>query len=363
MSIEAKESPESWRVDALTCREENAESFAGLHSASSTPFYVFDEASGIPEKIFEVAEGGLTDGEPMMFLFGNPTRSSGTFYSCFHNRKKAAYWHLKKIDSRSVEITNKEQIARWLEEHGEDSDFFRVRVRGEFPNVSSQQFIASNSVDEAMARAPNGVTSARVAVIGVDVARYGDDDTVIFFRLGKDGTLPYRKYHGLKTTQVVVKVKEAIAYVRQLGFRRVYCYVDEGGVGGGPVDILQDDGYDCVHGVNFGSSADDPKLWNRKREEMWGRMREWIKDGCLPNDEDLKADLIAPEYEILLNGAIKLESKENMKKRGVGSPDIADALALTFAYQVQEYSVDNGYAVEDAIAARTGFNPFSYAAR
>ena len=115
-------------------------------------------------------------------------------------------------------------------------------------------------------------------------------------------------------------------------------HVDEGGVGGGPVDVLQDDGYFEVYGVNFGWSADDPTAYRFKRDEMWGRMKEWIKNkGLLPQDEGLLADLISPEYEILPNGAIKLESKDSMKKRGLHSPDIADALALTFAYELPEY--------------------------
>lgn len=356
-TIEAKESPETWRVDALTCKEENAEAFAGLHAASSTPFYIFDEASAIPEKIYEVAEGGLTDGEPMMFLFGNPTRSSGSFHACFNNRKKKIHWNLRAIDSREAQVTNKEQIKRWEEEYGEDSDFFRVRVRGMFPNVSSQQFIPTHLVENAMNRPAIG-NQPKAAIIGVDVARYGDDDTVIFFRFGRDGSYPYRRYSGLSTTQVVVRIKEAIRDAQMLGFEKVYCFVDEGGVGGGPVDILQDDGFEQVRGVNFGWSADDPKSWNRKRDEMWGRMREWLKSATLREDADLLSDLISPEYEILLNGATKLESKEAMKKRGVSSPDIADGLALTFAFQVQEYGGERTESCENARNARLSFNPF-----
>lgn len=334
-SIVSKESPESWRVDALTCREENAESFAGLHAASSTPFYIFDEASAIPAAIYEVAEGGLTDGEPMMFLFGNPTRSSGRFYDCFH--AKAKFWDIRKVDSRTCHITNKKQIQQWLDEYGEDSDFFRVRVMGEFPNASSAQFIPTKAVEEAMSR-PGGGLRANLAIIGVDVARYGNDETVIFYRIGRDGRLPFERYRGLSTVEVVSKVKAAIARIRRLGFEEVRVHVDEGGVGGGPVDVLQDDGYFEVYGVNFGWSADDPTAYRFKRDEMWGRMKEWIKNkGLLPQDEGLLADLISPEYEILPNGAIKLESKDSMKKRGLHSPDIADALALTFAYELPEY--------------------------
>lgn len=357
-SIESKESPESWRVDALTCKEENAESFAGLHAASSTPFYIFDEASAIPEAVYEVAEGGLTDGEPMMFLFGNPTRSSGTFHACFNNYKKQQYWNLRNIDSRTVEITNKEQIAKWADEYGEDSDFFRVRVRGEFPSVSSMQFIPTDVAEQA-AKTSISHNTATSAIIGVDVARFGDDDSVIYTRIGR-GYLPIKRYHGLSTTQLVAKVKAHFDSVKKLGFPadRIFIFVDEGGVGGGPKDMLRDDGYP-VRGVQFGEKADDPQTYSRKREEMWGRMKQWLSDGgTIPDDRELVEDLIAPEYDILPGGQVKLETKKEMKKRGLRSPDAADALALTFAFKVEEYTPLGELKMRSQANGRRGFDPF-----
>ena len=230
MSIEAKEAPESWRIDAITCREENSESFAGQHSASSSSFYIFDEASAVPDVIWEVAEGGLTDGEPFMFVFGNPTRNTGRFRECFGKRR--ARWKTKQIDSRDVAITNKKEIEAWREEYGEDSDFFRVRVRGLFPSASSQQFIPTGLAEAAALRdLPHNAATA--AVIGVDVARFGDDDSVVYVRIGK-GYLPIRRYHGLSTTELVSKVKGVFEEVRRIGFPRdrIYINVDEGGVGG-----------------------------------------------------------------------------------------------------------------------------------
>ena len=358
-SIRAKEAPETWRVDAVTCKEENSESFAGQHAASSSPFYIFDEASGISEKIFEVAEGGLTDGEPFMFMFGNPTRASGTFYAAFNDRKKRASWYTRHVDSRDVAITNKRQIEAWRDEYGEDSDFFRVRVRGEFPNQASNQFIPSFSVEEAMKRAPTDHPT--VATIGVDVARYGDDDSVIFFRFGKNAKLPYRVFHGLSVVALAHEIKKAIAYCYELGFKQVYCFVDETGVGAGVVDILLDAGYKEVYGINFSMAADDPDQFDRKRDEIWGRAREWLKKGCLVEDEDLKHDLVAPEYEIRPSGAIKLESKESMKKRGLSSPDIADAFCLTFSMLIAEYSPEDYQRTNQHVAqARMDYNPLDF---
>jgi len=356
-SIRAKETPETWRVDALTCREENAESFAGQHAASSTPFYIFDEASAIPEVVYDVAEGGLTDGEPMMFLFGNPTRNSGRFFSCFHKSKR--FWKTRKIDSRSVEITNKKQIAEWAEEYGEDSNFFRVRVRGEFPTAGADQWCDSAIVRAAMARGQPSTNSASCAVVGVDVARFGDDDTVICTRIGKDGTR-FLRYHGLDTVQVVGRVKEEVRYLRRLGLKKVYVFMDEGGVGGGPVDVLRADGFP-VRGVQFAQSVDDPDRFPAKREEMWGRMVEWMKDGgCLPDNKDLEEDLTSPSFTFDIKGRKKLESKADMKKRGLHSPDSADALAITFAYRVNEYEGDKSERIAAFLKARKSYDPFGY---
>lgn len=357
MSIEAKESPESWRIDAITCREENSESFAGQHSASSSSFYIFDEASAVPDVIWEVAEGGLTDGEPFMFVFGNPTRNTGRFRECFGKRR--ARWKTKQIDSRDVAITNKKEIEAWREEYGEDSDFFRVRVRGLFPSASSQQFIPTGLAEAAASRelAHNAATAA---VIGVDVARFGDDDSVIYIRIGK-GFLPIRRYHGLSTTQLVSKVKGVFEEVRKIGFPRdrIYINVDEGGVGGGPKDMLRDDGYP-VRGIQFGESADDKATYARKREEMWGRMKLWLSEGgTIPDDRGLIEDLTGPEYDILPSGQVKLESKKDMKKRGLASPDAADALALTFAFKIQEYTPFNELAGRSAYGGRRRYDPFA----
>ena len=357
MSIEAKASPETWRLDAITCREENSESFAGQHAASSSSFYIFDEASGVPDVVWEVAEGGLTDGEPFMFAFGNPTRNTGRFRECFG--KRSSRWRTRHIDSRTVAITNKSEIEAWKTEYGEDSDFFRVRVRGEFPSASTQQFIPTALAEEA-ARRELPHNSATAAIIGVDVARFGDDDSVIYVRIGR-GFMPIRRYHGLSTTQLVSKVKQRFDEVRNLGFPRdrIYIVVDEGGVGGGPKDILRDDGYP-VRGVQFGAGADDPQTYARKREEMWGRMKIWLADGgTIPNEQALIDDLTAPEYDIIPGGQVKLESKKDMKKRGLSSPDAADALALTFAFKVEEYVPLAELASRARKAGSRDFDPFS----
>lgn len=354
-SIRAVGAAESWRLDAYTCKEENSEAFAGQHSASSSSFYIFDEASAVPDKIWEVAEGGMTDGEPFWFVFGNPTRNTGRFRECFGSR--ADKWTTWQIDSRQAFITNKATIEEWRQEYGEDSDFFRVRVLGKFPNASTSQFISSAAVDRA-SESDVQHNSATCAVIGVDVARFGDDDSVIYTRIGR-GYLPIKRYHGLDTVQLTGRVKEAFHEALRIGFprSRVYLHVDETGVGAGVKDLLKDAGYP-VRGVNFGHGADAPEMYDRKRDEMWGRMRDWLEDGgTIPNDPKLKEELVSPEFEYRPNGQIKLESKKDMKRRGLPSPDVADALALTFAFKIQEYTPLNE--LSNFSTGRRTYDPFA----
>ena len=335
MRMVHREYPDTWRVDAQTSREENSESFAGLHAANSTPWYLFDEASAIPAKIWEVAEGGKTDGEPMHFAFGNPTRNTGAFAECFGKQRHR--WNTRQIDSRNVAITNKSLLDGWVSDYGEDSDFVRVRVRGVFPTASSLQFIGRDLVDGAMARIPATERFiGRTAAVGVDVARFGGDQSVIRARIGRDGaSIPVKRYRELDTMQTSARVVEFVDSLRMLGLR-VVLFVDGGGVGGGVVDRLRQLNLDPIE-VQFGGRPDDPRKYANKRAEMWGKTKEWLQIGCLPKDEALATDLTSVEYGFRPDDSILLESKESMKKRGLASPDDGDALALTFAHPVPEH--------------------------
>lgn len=357
MRLTHKQFPDSWRVDAQTCREENSESFAGLHAASSTPWYLFDEASAIPDKIWEVAEGGKTDGEPMHFVFGNPTRNTGAFAECFGRQRHR--WINRQIDSREVAITNKKLLQEWVDDYGEDSDFVKVRVRGVFPNASSTQFIARNLVDEAMRRdAEAANTAGRTACVGVDVARFGDDASVIRTRLGRDArSIAPKRFQGLDTMQLAARVAEHVTYLGGLGLR-VVVFVDGGGVGGGVVDRLRQIGIDVIE-VQFGAAARDPRKYLNRRAEIWGAMRDWLTVGCIDKDETLATDLTSVEYQFTLKDQIQLERKEDMKKRGLASPDDADALALTFAEPVPEFHQAPADAVSQIAQARRRFDPYA----
>jgi len=333
----------TWRIDAVPWSESNTEAFAGLHNEGRRIIVVFDEASAIPDIIWETTEGALTDAntEIMWLAFGNPTRNTGRFKECFGRFRHR--WNTRQVDSRTVDITNKEQIAQWVTDYGEDSDFVRVRVRGVFPRAGSTQFISGELVDEARKREVQ-VHVADPLIMGVDVARFGDDQTVICFRKGRDAhSTEWKTLRGQDTMQVAARVAEEFRIHMPAAV-----FVDEGGLGAGVVDRLKQLRVPVI-GVNFGARPDslmidgETKVRN-KRAEMWALMRAWLKGGAIPDDHELAADLTGVEYGFDENQAVQLEKKESMKKRGLASPDKGDALALTFAYPVgmpdEEYERD-----------------------
>jgi len=355
MSIYRKGKPEwkdKWRCDALTNKAENSEAFQGLHSANGTPFYIFDEASGIEDSIWEARLGGATDGEPMSFDFGNPTRKSGYFYENTIG-KYSDRFITRQIDSRSVKITNKSYIQQLKEDFGEDSDIFKVKVKGQFPSVASVQFIGNEAVKDAQRRIvePNIVDPV---YIGVDVARQGDNLSVIFPRIGMDARgIPYKKFSGIDLVTLVDKIIETIDEIQRMGKKVSGLFIDGGGMGAGPVDMLRRLGYNVVD-VNFGKRATDNRFryWG---DQMWGHLRDSLDRMALPNDVDIYTQLTQREYTVMDNGKISLESKNMMKDRGISSPDIADALALTFAQKVS-YNYSTGMGTKQ-LFAKSDYNP------
>lgn len=329
----------TWRADAIAWSENNTEAFAGLHNKGRRIILIFDEGSSISDKVWEVAEGAMTDEntEIIWLAFGNPTRNTGRFRECFGRFKHR--WKHKQIDSRTVEGTNKAQIQKWIDDYGEDSDFVRVRVKGVFPRAGTMQFIDSESVEKARKRLPYA-NKMDPLVMGVDVARFGDDQTVIVIRRGRDAvSIPWVKMRGADTMTVAAKISQLYNEHKPDAI-----FVDGGGVGGGVVDRLRMLRLPVIE-VQFGGAADRSTMksegdvvYANKRAEMWGTMRDWLKGGTIPDSPELEADLCGVEYGYTLKegrDAIILEKKADMKKRGLASPDEADALALTFAYIVE----------------------------
>ena len=325
---------ENWRVDAVTWSENNTEAFAGLHNVGKRIVVITDESSTIADKVWEVIEGALTDErtELIWIAFGNPTRNTGRFRECFGRFRHL--WKTRHIDSRTVEGTNKKYLDELVATYGEDSDIVKVRVRGLFPSASSMQFISSAAVDKARAEIVD-VEPYEPLAMGVDVARFGDDSSTIYFRRGRDArSIPPIRLSGVDTMQLASRVAEE----HRTHGATVIC-VDEGGIGAGVVDRLKQLGLPVV-GVQFGGKPlgavrlqDGVKVANR-RAEIWAIMREWLQGGAIPDDQTLADDLTGVEYSFNSRDEIQLERKDHMKARGLASPDDGDGLALTFAVPV-----------------------------
>lgn len=326
----------SWRADAVTWSENNTEAFAGLHNEGKRIVIIYDEASNIADKVWEVTEGALTDAntEIIWIAFGNPTRNTGRFRECFG--KYRHLWKTWAIDSRTVEGVNKDFLAQMVETYGEDSDIVKVRVRGLFPAQSSAQFISTDLVDAAEKRIVISDPGAPL-IMGIDIARFGDDQCVIRGRRGRDARLfrPIR-WAKLDTVQSAERIMQAIDLHQPQAV-----FIDGGGVGGGVVDILKSRNYRVTE-VNFGSSPRNESKYANKRAEMYGDLRDWLETGAIEPDAALRTDLTGPEYFFDKNSRILLESKDDMKKRGLASPDDADALALTFAHPVARTDIRTG---------------------
>jgi len=359
MNLTHRKHKMTWRTDALTSRAENSEAFAGLHAANSTPFYIFDEASQIDDVIYEVREGGGTDGEPMSFDFGNPTRNSGRFFENCEGAFKHRYI-VRQIDSRSVQVTNKKLFKEWLEDYGEDSDFFKVRVRGMFPSAGSHQFMRTDEVIAAQEREVVEDITAPL-VIGVDVARFGDDESVIYPRIGNDcRSWPIERYKGIDTVAFTGRIVACIRKFRQAGYTVSAIFVDGTGIGGAVVDQLRHLGYNPIE-VQFGSRPMDSLVYRYKSDELWGNLRDAMPNLCLPapttkDGLDLKSDLTKREYAYTLTDRIHLETKKLMKERGLDSPDLADALALTFTQDVAPIVLDRSMS-NQANTAQSDYDP------
>lgn len=320
-----------WAAEGRLWSEENPDAYAGTHNMDGM-MLIFDEASGIADAIWPVGAGFFTENilDRYWLAFSNPRKNSGYFFECFHAKRD--FWKTMQIDARTVEGTDPRVYQQIIDEYGEDSPQARVEVYGEFPAQGEDQFIAPRLVEDAEKRPAWKDPSAPI-VLGVDPARSGADSTVIVARQGRD-LLAIRRYRGDDTMTVVGHVIEAIE-----DFQPALTVIDEGGLGYGILDRLTEQRYK-VRGVNFGWKAKSSIMWGNKRAELWGTMREWLKNASIPKDRQLKADLIGPKVKPDSSGTVFLESKKDMKSRGLASPDAADALACTFAFPLahREYT-------------------------
>lgn len=319
-SYKRRGDPENTRADALPWSKNTTEGFAGLHA--EYVLVIFDEASSIPDIIWEVTMGAMTTPGAIWLVFGNPTRNVGRFRQCFGD--EAHRWIKFRVDSRSAKKANKGELDAWVQDYGEDSDFCRVRIFGKFPRASSTQFISLDLVEQAMKRAANWNVPSQPVVMAVDVARFGGDETVVYLRRGQ-AAKRIDSWIDADTTQSTHRIAKLIDDNRPDAI-----FVDANGVGAGVFDQLYHLGYP-VTAVNHSAVASNEREFFNKRTEMYGDLREWLRNGgALEPDKTIATQLVSIEYGFSGKSQIQLESKEDMRRQGKKSPDRGDALAYTF---------------------------------
>lgn len=329
--VEWKSSPATRFAVARTSRRENPDALQGFHATNL--LFIIDEASGVDEKVFEVAEGALSTKSARVVLTGNPTKLTGYFYNS-HNKFRDHWTRLHfSCEDPSSWIENGGPVdpaypEEMRKKYGYDNDIYRVRVKGDFPNASVTQLIPLELIEGAQGlHLRKDQYAFAPVVLGVDVAWEGDDSSCVYLRQGLMSK-KLGKWHNIDNMTLAGLVA---------GFEEEYCadavFIDVGW-GTGVIDRLKQLGRNPIP-VNFGGSSSSERYIN-KRTQMWVEMKEWLEDGgSLPPGEDLRSDLLGPEYGFSASkNKIALESKKDMKKRGLPSPDEADALALTFAEKV-----------------------------
>lgn len=334
---------ERWFATARTAtKPENMQGFHEDHM-----LIVVDEASGVADAIMEAILGTLSGFDNKLLMCGNPNNIEGVFYDS-HNSDRDKY-KTHKVSSYDSKRTNKENIEMLIDKYGEDSDVVRVRIYGEFPKAALDSFISLETVELATTTKISDaqVNSSKVAHLGVDVARFGDDSTIIFPRIATK-SLPYAKYtkqDTMKTTGHVIRMAKKLM-IDYPNIKKVVIKVDDTGVGGGVTDrlkeLVKDDDLPFeIMPINNGESSKDD-FYDNLGAQVWGHLRELLEENMtnhlngkapvieLPNKNQLIKELSTRKFVMTSSGKIRLESKKDMKKRNVGSPDIADACTLAY---------------------------------
>jgi len=376
-----KKHEKTWRIDAIPWSAHNTEAFAGLHNLGKRLALLFDEASAIADPVWETAEGALTDEctQILWLVAGNPTRSTGRFRQCFNRFRHR--WGTRNIDARDVEGTNKAQIERWRRDYGENSQFFSVRVKGEFVEADANQLLPLQWISDARVREWNwsvGDGSLPKLRVSVDVADGGEDETVITVARHYQSATVVLRQQSFSFKPSVAPIESALAAERMFlewGGRpdEDDFVVDALGVGAGcagtlmagkdsRLAIASDEkmagkSYQVVQ-YKGGSSASNPKKWRNRRVQTYIALRDAFRDGAIiVHPEAVQDELAWDEFEAQLTsvrtkpGTEKLEdlvTKEEMKRDGLKSPDRADSLAMQFATVAP--AITGAMVVEQAVA-------------
>jgi phage terminase large subunit len=323
--LDLESAPNESFAAARTARREQPEAFQGFHCEHM--LFIADEASGIDDVIFEVGAGAMSTAGAKTVLAGNPTRSSGYFFDAFHRLRKR--WWTRRVSSEDVSRA-RGHIDDIIETYGRDSNAYRVRVLGEFPEQADEAVIPLDWIEAAVSRAVEPIASLR-PVWGLDVARFGNDRTALAKRQGNTLLEPVLWWRGKDTMQTAGLVMDEWRESPEPE-RPGEILVDAIGIGAGVADRLNELGLPS-RAINVAEQPARTDRFARSRDELWWRAREWFaeRDCKIAADEALISELSAPTFGFTSSGRIVVESKDDMKSRGHVSPDLADAFVLTFA--------------------------------
>ena len=323
--IELKSQPEATFISCRTSRAEQPEALAGVHSENV--LLIADEASGVPNAVFEAASGSMSGHNATTILTGNPTRNTGFFYDT-HSRLKDDWYtmHVSCVDSPRVA---EDFVDDMKKRYGEDSPAFHVRVLGNFPPSEEDTVIPVALIDAAMNNDIR-IHEDTTAIWGLDVARQGGDASVLCKRQGPV-VHPLTVWRNLDLMQLTGAVKAEYDALPP-SKRPAEIIVDSNGFGAGVLDRLRELGLPA-RGLNVSERALSKDTYLNLRAELWFKCKAWLEgqDVKLPRDDLLWAELAAPRYHFTSAGKLQVESKDAMKKRGVPSPDRADAVCLALA--------------------------------
>ena len=322
--IELAADPERNFISARTSRAEQPDALQGVHAEHV--LLICDEASGVPESVYEAAGGSMSALHASMVLAGNPVRSSGYFYDTFH--KLSDRWTNFHVSCEETPRVSEEYVDECKLRYGEESNTYRIRVLGEFPRGDDDTVISMDLTDGAINRDVMP-TQYSPAAWGVDVARFGSDASALCKRKGNAVTEPIRLWRGLDTMQLTGAIKAEYDTATE---KPEEIFVDAIGLGAGVADRLRELGLPA-YAINVSESPAMGDTYLNLRAELWYKAKGWLegRDVRLPKDDRLKAELTTLRYTYTSSGKVKIESKADLKKRGVASPDAADAFVLTFA--------------------------------
>ena len=325
--IVLKSDPSGSFISCRTARKETPEALQGIHS--DKVLLIVDEASSVDDAIFSAAGGSLS-GNATLLLLGNPTRPEGYFHDAF--TRLADRWWTLTVSCETSPRVKKEYIDEMAERYGIDSNTYRIRVLGEFAESSDDTIISNELVESAVVRDVDP-TQGGISW-GLDVARYGSDKSALCKRRGNTVMEPIKSWAKLDTMRLMGIINSEYQKAQDEQETPDEILVDVVGVGASIVDRGLELGLPII-GINTGESASLSNQYKNLRAELWHKAKEWFEQRhCrIPRDERLMFELCSPRYSFESSGKIRMETKDEMKKRigHRGSPDFADAFVLTFA--------------------------------